>query len=463
MDKAFLQRCWRSAVVWSWAFNALRLASVVLILPLLSRLLSTEDLGFYFALVSLIAFVPLLDVGFLPAISRSISYAVGGARELKAHGMESEEHNLGAPNFPLLWRLMFTTRSLYRRLSLGALLLIGCWGTYVVGLRINETSNPNQAWLAWGLTLAGTIFEMYSGWWNAYLRGLNQVLLATRILSATYFVRLVLACALLLAGGGLLSVPLATLVSSFLQRELSKRHSLKFLAQHPCAVPTKSETRALLGVLWPNSWRVGVHCLTNFLVPHLCGVFCLNTLGLAANSRFGLSVQIVNLIQSMSGVWLQVKWPAIGQHLSRRELSPIRAMMRHRLLLQTVSFAIMAGLAIPLTPWLLDVLKTDKSLLPPIWIWSLALYSFAELHTSSWATFVSLGNRLPFLPITVATNIVAIALAWTLLNFTNLGFGALILGPLLASGLHNYWRWPIEGTRTLDTTWWRFLVPAGKG
>ena len=110
-----------SSVVWFWLFNGLRLSSVLLLLPLLSRLLTEADLGFYFILASMISFIPLLDIGFLPAISRSVSYAMAGARTLKAHGMESPENNLTAPNFPLLWQLLSTTRALYQRLAIGVL------------------------------------------------------------------------------------------------------------------------------------------------------------------------------------------------------------------------------------------------------------------------------------------------------------------------------------------------------
>lgn len=179
--KQLISRLWNSTVVWSWVFNGLRLSSVLILLPLLTRLLTEADLGFYMLLAMQITFVQLLDLGFLPAISRSVSYATAGARELKAHGMESSEHNLGTPNYPLLWQLLSTTRALYQRLSIGVLLLMGAWGTFAVGLKIEQTSDPRQAWIAWSLTLAGTVFEMYSGWWNTYLRGLNQVLVSTRI------------------------------------------------------------------------------------------------------------------------------------------------------------------------------------------------------------------------------------------------------------------------------------------
>ena len=456
-------RLWNSSVVWSWVFNGLRLSSVLILLPLLARFLTEPDYGFFIVLASLVSFVQLLDMGFLPAISRSVSYAMAGARELKAHGMESSEHNLGGPNFPLLWQLLSTTRALYQRLAIGVLLAMGAWGTFAVGLKIEETSDPRQAWLAWSLTLAGAVFEMYSGWWNTYLRGLNKVLVSTRILAVAYLLRLIIAAILLIAGLGLLSVPIATLISSFLQRSLSRRWALQFLAASPRLETSRAEVIRLLRVLWPNSWRVGVHCLTNSLVPHLNTLICMQAMGLAGTAQYGLSLQIMNVLQGMASVWVLVKWPVMGQYLSRRELHPLRALVRQRFLLQMASFAVMAAVAVPLSPWLLALLKTDKSVLPMVWMVLLTLYTFAETHLSSWATFVSLGNRLPFLPITVLTNAASVGLSLALFKFTSLGFGALVLGPLLAGAAHNYWRWPREGCRVLETSWTRLFFSRKSG
>ena len=218
-----------------------------------------------------------------------------------------------------------------------------------------------------------------------------------------------------------------------------------------------AEVSRLLRILWPNSWRVGVHCLSNSLVPYLNTLICIQWLGLAGNAQYGVSLQIMNVLQGMASVWVLVKWPIMGQYLSRRELPLLRALVRQRFLLQMASFAAMAVVVVPLSPWLLTLLKTDKSVLPMIWMVLLTLYTFAETHLSSWATFISLGNRLPFLPVTVLTNVASVGLSLVLLKFTSLGFGALVLGPLLAGAAHNYWRWPREGCRVLETSWTRLF------
>jgi O-antigen/teichoic acid export membrane protein len=455
--RPLFSRLWNSAVVWSWGFNGLRLSSYLVILPILSRVLSENDFGFYWVLVNLAGMVPLLDLGFSTAVDRALSYAMGGARELKAHGIADPVESEGRPNFELLWKLMFTTRWLYRLLSLGVFLFLGTWGSFVAHMRLGETSNPGHAWLAWGLTLIAAVFETYSGWWNVYLRGLNQVLLCSRILVLSFGLRTVLAGGLLIAGAGLLSVPVATLISSFLQRGLSRHYALRFLATKPCPAPGRAELVSLLRTLWPNTWRVGVHCLSNYLTPHANTVLCTKFFGLAANAQYGLSVQIMAILQGMSMVWVQVKWPVIGQYLAQHSLSRVERVLKPRLRLQLLSFLSMAVVAIPLTPRLLEWLNTDKAVLPQPWFAVLALVALLDMHSNTWATFISIGNRLPFLSATVLTNFVSLGLAIALIHFSSFGVGALVLAPLIANAAYNYWRWPREGARILRTTWLAFI------
>src|SRR5277367_912673 len=102
---ALLMRLRNSTVVWSWIFNFFRLASGLILLPLLLNKLTTPDLGMYYVLLSLSALIPLVDFGFGPTIGRFISYAMGGAESLQTHGI-ARVGSSTTPNYDLLWQLL---------------------------------------------------------------------------------------------------------------------------------------------------------------------------------------------------------------------------------------------------------------------------------------------------------------------------------------------------------------------
>lgn len=449
-----LKRLSHSAVVWSWIFNGFRLASGLIVLPLVLRQFTQADLGMYYVLLSLAALGPIVDFGFGPTIGRFVSYAMGGAEALQAHGVPNPGSN-SSPNYPLLWQLLLTTRRLYGYLALAILVIVGAWGTYMVELRIGETSSPLITRLAWLATLASTLFDIYSNWWSVYLRGLNEVRDAARIGVVGLAVKFAISVALLLSGAGLLSIPIASLAGSIIQRHLARARTLALLKGEPPAKGTNIKDN--LRTLWPNSWRLGVQLMSGYLTVNANIAICLHTFGLDASARYGLSVQLMSIASGIANVWTITKWPIIGQHQARREQIPVQRILWPRLWLQNFTFLFLSAGVVFCVPFLLRWLGSNKEMLPTSWLLALTLSSFLDLQFTAWTTLISTENRLPFLWPTVATNVLSLSLTLALVHFTTLNLGALVLGPLLAWSLFNYWYWPPFAARAMGTTLPRFL------
>ena len=453
--RQLLARTYQSAVMWSWVMNGLRLASGVLLLPLLLHYLSEADFGMYFVFLHLGALVPILDFGFSASIGRAVSYAVGGATELKADGFVPAAQASG-PNHTLLWQLLFTTRKLYGVLALVTLALLGILGTVYVGWKVTETTQPLLTWFGWGIMLLASVWEIYAGWWNVYLRGMDAVLLSARLSALGQVVKLLVACILLPLGSGLLSVPIATLVAYVLQRSLSRREVLRRLGQPPPAFQPQAANN-LFATLWPNSWRIGVQFLSNYFASYANTLIAGAVFGLGASGQYGFSLQLVSIASGMAAVWTFVKWPAISKAQVTRDYATMRRLLWPRVWLQCLTyFALAAGVVLVL-PALLVWAKSDKSLLPTSWLALLMLAGFLEMHFSFWGTLISTENRTPFVWPIVVTNLASFLLVLGLVLFTRLGVGAFVLAPFLTGWVCNYWRWPRDGARSMQTTWLRFL------
>lgn len=466
---ASLTTLWKSPVLWSWGFQFIRLASALILLPLVLRpeLLSKKDLGMYWAFAQLASFAALFDFGFSTSIGRNVAYAMAGARQLTAEG-HSEEDPSGEPNRPLLWQLLRSTRHLFLGLAGAAALVLGIAGSATVASRAAQTSNPSLTWFAWALVLISSVLEIYSGWWNTYLRSMNDVLAGARIAVLAFGVRLVLASILLIAGLGLLALPLAGLVSSMLGRQLSRKRCLHLLGPAPSDIPAAS----LIPILWPNSWRTGVQFFSVFLATNANTLFCMRFLGLDVNASYGLTAQVVGLISSMSLVWTSVKWPLVGQLCKVQDLPALRRVLWPRLWLQTLTFLMLAGVALPIGPLALRWIGSDKQLLPSLFFASMLTYSLLETQFAFWTTLLSLSrNRIPSLWPTVITNLVSVTVVVSLLSFldpapegaslthpvVSRGLSILAFVPLAVAAVFNFWYWPVVGSREIGTRWWRFM------
>ena len=452
---ALFNRLHSSAVVWTWIFNAVRLVSGIVLLPLVLHELSPADLGMYYVLLSLVALAPLIDFGFGPTIGRFIGYAMGGAKTLQAQGVFKSDESVASPNYTLLWQLLLTTRVLYRYIAIGVFIIMGIWGTYVVELRIDETSSPLITRLAWGTTLVATVFDIYWNWWNTCLFGMNEVRSAARIGLLAMLIRLVVASVLLLSGAGLLSIPIGSLVGTAIWRGLARLRCLALLKDQPR--PEKIDIKENLRILWPNSWRLGIYFMGGYLTINANTAICLAAFGLAANARYGLSIQLMNIAVDMAAVWTSTRWPLIAQYQSRHEHLSIQRVLWPRFWLQNITFLILACGIVFCGPTLLRWFGSGKEMLPALWLQVLMLYAFLNMQFGMWGTLIATGNRLPLLWPTVATNILSLALSLTLVHYTTLGLGALVLGPLLAGIIFNYWYWPPFAARGIGTTLFHFI------
>lgn len=452
-----LARARNSAVIWAWAFNGLRLASGLILLPLLVYQLPKAEFGMYYVFLSVTALLPILDASFSATVGRFVSYAMSGATALQPQGLADPASVTGKPNVPLLRQLLHTTRALYGCLALLAFAAMGAWGTVLVAAGAGETASPGWTWLSWAVALAGATLELYSVWWNTFLYYCNRVRESAAISFAAYGTRIALACLLLWLGAGLLSVPLGGITGALLNRWLSRKKCREVLGTLE-PDPPSARVPLLLGLIWPNSWRLGLQLLSTYFRNATFTTLCVSLYGLAANGAYGLSVQIIGIAAGMAAVWTSVKWPAAGQLRAAHNLEALRVMLWPRLWLQIGTFLLLGAAAILAGPPLLKWLGTDKTLVARSWLALLALNALLEMGYLFWGTLLSVENRIPTLWSTVATNAGSILLALTLTRWSSLGMLSLIVAPLVAGLVFLYWYWPLAGARSLGTHWLRFMV-----
>jgi len=56
----------------------------------------------------------------------------------------------------------------------------------------------------------------------------------------------------------------------------------------------------MFAILWPNTWRTGVHLLSGYLTVNANTTICTYYFGLAANGQYRLSVQLLGFAGSMA-------------------------------------------------------------------------------------------------------------------------------------------------------------------
>lgn len=454
-----VQRLWNSAVVWSWLLNLLRLGSGVLLLPLLLRHLSAADYGMYGNFLTLVALTPMLDSAFAVTIALNVSYALVGVKELQRVGI-AEVQTRGTPNYALLSELFSATRKIYLALSFIVIGALAIYGTWQISSSIPETSRPDQTKIAWAIQLLAASFELYTGAWLVFLRGMNHVVITTRIMAVVYSVKLILGIVLLVLGFGLLSVPIATVFSALLQRILARHFCARLLPKEVDPF-SRSPAMPVLRQLWPNTWRLALQLVSGYVAINAMLSICNRRFGLAQSGQFYLTYQILTIAMGMASAWLFVKWPMVSQLRAADDSAGLRRLLWPRVWLQLLTFLFLAAAGIVVGPKLLVLIKAETQMLPTAWALVFALAVFLEMQVSIWTTLLMAGNRIPSLWPTVFTHLVTIVLAVTLLYGMDLPNYYLPLAPLLSGLLFNFWYWPWKAPQAIGSSFWRFMFQRG--
>ena len=453
----FIVRVWNTAMFWTWMFNGLRFASGVLLLPLLWRMLPESELDMYSLFIVLSGFAYSLDAMFSATISRYVGYALRGVTELQAQGVSTVEVEDARVNTTLLGELLGTSRSLYASLSLALFVLLGIFGTLMLFPIFAATPSPNVTRAAWAVTLVASCLELYTGYLLVFLRGLNKVVLSARLSTAVYGTKLLVSVLLLLAGLGLLAVPVAALLTAVGQRWLARKFTLANLPNG--VMETRHNYRNHLRSIWPNTWRLGAILLSINLVMSAFGKISTLQWGLGQFYPYYFSFQIIyGICTNMAGVWTHVKWPIVCQLRATGDSQGVQKLVWPRLWLQLLTFGVLALAAITIGPPVLKWVSPEKELLPRFWLSLMALYALLEMHYIFWATVISTENRVPSFWAVLATNLATVMVAYALVKLTGLGLGSFIVAPLACGLALNYWLWPKLGARSIGITWWRFMV-----
>src|SRR5512133_2685353 len=165
----------RTDLLWNYGASFMRVASALVVLPLILKMLPSEEMGLWSVMISVNSMIYLLDFGFFPTFSRSVTYVYSGAKTLQSEGFQPLEKDLPV-HFPLLKGLIKSMRNFYAGVAIALIILLftgGVW--YIESILRDFTGDPFKARLAWycyGVLLS---YQFYTYFYDAMLVGRGLV------------------------------------------------------------------------------------------------------------------------------------------------------------------------------------------------------------------------------------------------------------------------------------------------
>lgn len=437
-------------VTWSYVAKLFQIGSGLVTLPLILRLLTKEEVGMNYLMLTVSSIVGLMDFGFSPQFGRNFTYVNSGARRLCREGVEEERG--GSIDWHLLSVLISTARFVYRRLSVLALIVMLTFGTGYIWYLTEGFTNVNNSLYIWILYSFSTYFNIYFSYYSSLLTGSGMIRESSQAAILSKSAYLVLCTLFLLLGWGLFAVVAANFIAPFVQRYVSYRAYFKpeLKARLAEQAVTREDIRETFSVIWFNAKKLGINFIGAYAVNKM-GMFIIGFfLPLATIGSYGLLTQLTTIVTGIANTMFVTYLPKV----SNCRVTGDRPMLK-----RTISFSMVVGQIIMLAgalgiifvaPYLLELIKS-QTMLPSRLICVLYLVIVAlELNHSEFASVISTENKIPYVVPSLVSGGVIVLLTFIALKFTTLGLLGVVLVQGIVQAAYNNWRWPLWVFRELD-------------
>ncbi len=440
----------RKDVIWNFVATSMRIASGLIVLPLVLHLLPIQEVGLWTVFISIGSLATLLDFGFSNSFSRNVTYIFSGAKNLKSTGYEVVDSDDKTIDYSLLKSVIAAMRRYYGLLALVFLFLFTAASPlYLTNVLKGYSGNHTEVWIAWLTYGALVAYQLYTYYYSSILAGRGYIKKLNQIIIISQASRIVASVIFLLSGFGLISLVIGQLVSDIVNRTLCYfafyDKEIKFELKNSILLPVGE----IMKIMTPNAIKIGVTTLGNFFIGKAIIIIAPLYLSLAEIASYGTTKQMIELIMSLSTIWFSTFYPKITMHRVKDEVDDVKRMyIKGNLAMIGVFIICGAGLII-VGPYLISVIRSGTPLLPTIMIVILLISALLDSNQNMATSLLLTSNEVPFMKATLMTGIASLVILFLCLSLTKLGIWGMIIAPAFALTAYANWKWPLVVSKQL--------------
>lgn len=434
-------------IIWSYVGIFFTYGFNLFLLPLVLKYLSSAELGLWYTFASVGTTISLLDFGFSPCIMRNVGHVWGGVQEIRGNGIVVGGNNNGV-NYPLLNDVIRASRDIYSVVSVVVLIIALVPGTFYIN-SVLEDINPLYGLSTWGIYGVAVSINLYFTYWNATLRGLGGVADGQKANIAAKIVQFSISLIGLIMGFGLWALSVAYLCTGVTFRFLSKKACLKILEKEKFNIKGKCKDNQLRKNIMSNSIRFGIATLSTQIVSQSMQLICTSVYGLEASARYGLSVQLLNVIVTVGFAYYNAVFPEINIARASGDLDKQRKLVSMGAVAQWIVCSIGVLCLIIIGPSLIGYIS-DKTMLETVPLIILSASYMIEYNRTLFTMYISTSNKLPYTKAVLISSLVIAGSSVLLPTIVKVPFVVILIIRLLVESAYNGWKWMITAMKDLE-------------
>lgn len=435
-------------IIWSYLGQIANLTVHILLTPLIAVKLSASEVGLWYTFTSIYTLVTFFDTSFSPLILKNATYCISGAKELTKEGFCVR--NMDRPNYDLLNELVCAARKIYKFVSFTFfLLLIFVGSPYIIYITKGQMDFTCLG--AWFLYALGIGINFYIIYMPSVLKGIGYIAGAQKIFVISRTVQLAVSVVGVLMGAGIYALSFGFLTASFLIFLFSVRLAKKVSFLRLRSEKTeKQRVNEIVGIIWYNAKKMVLVTIGRYFSTQGGILICSTFISLEMSGAYGLTMQALQAVASVSNIYLQTLIPSISAASIRDDKAGCKEGFSAGICVFWTLYPVGVIFVETLCNPLLGLLHANTMLLEAFPFFVLAFgYFFLSNYVNFNIVFES-RNRIPHMKAEFGFGIFNLCSMIALCQFFHMGIWGIILNQTLLPLLYNAWHWPGKAIQLLD-------------
>lgn len=434
-------------VIWGYLGYFFTLFTNILILPFVMKMVPSVELGLWYTFLSIGQIVSIFDGTFTGSVSRNITYAWSGLKEINKEGFSELCENSEGPNYRLLISVLATCKKIYTVISFIALFFFLTVGTLYI-YRVSIDIDIKIWGSAWIIYLVAVFLNLYYSYWLTSLRGVGAIKESQQANVVAKILQIVISLVGLFCNGGIVILALAYLISNIVLRFYGKHCLFKYGEIGNCykkyiRVIRKDELKDNFLKIWHNAKKNGISCLGAYAITQTTTLVCSAYFGLSKTASYGLALQLITAVAGVASIYFNTAKPKltelkIGKEKTRdafiKELSL-------SIFIYWLSYMLMMIVLLFIGLPVIGYIKSDTQL-SAVMILFMGLYLFLETNHSLFAALIEMSNTVPYVKASLISAFAIIIFEFLVGRYTSLGIYGLMFVQFIVQICYNNWKWP---------------------
>ena len=451
----------RKDVIWNFAATFMRVASGIIVLPLVLRMLPRQEYGLWTIYVTIGGLATLLDFGFANSFTRNVTYIFSGVKELKKEGYTPVNVDDNSIDYGLLKSVIAAMRRYYGILAivfLGVFTIVSPF--YLTNILKEYGGNKSEIWVSWFAYGVLVAYQLYTYYYSSILSGRGKVKRVQQIIIIGQVSRIGTAVIFLLLGYGIISLVIAQFVSDIVNRTFCYYSFYDKELKVNLHTSANIKVGEVMKLMTPNALKIGLTTMGGLLNSKLIILIAPLYLTLDQIASYGTTKQMLDLIISLGLLWFGTYYPKITLHRVNEDIEQIKRMYLKAKFSMVMIFLICGAGLIFMGPGLLALIHSKTQLLPGFMTFIFLIVAFLETNHGLAAQMLLTKNEVPFAKASIISGLASVALLYVSLKFTTIGIWGMILAPGIAQIVYQNWKWPLMVIKDLDIKFKDYFISA---